>query len=79
MLSSYNEDRPCVARWVARSQVCNLVQARSHLDGLTYDAVILYLYESHLATCPFLGICMFSGWIKICEMLNQYLIERFLR
>ncbi|XP_017408637.1 protein MAINTENANCE OF MERISTEMS-like [Vigna angularis] len=75
MVSSYMEDRPRAAKWESPRQGSTLLEVRVHLDALTYDSVIWYPQE----TRPFYGICMFSGWIRIREMLCRHLPERVLR
>ncbi|XP_047170249.1 protein MAIN-LIKE 1-like [Vigna umbellata] len=79
MVSSYMEDRPRAAKWESPRQGSTLLEVRVHLDALTYDSVIWYPYESHRETCPFYDICIFSGWIRIGEMLCRHLPQRVLR
>ncbi|XP_022637920.1 protein MAIN-LIKE 1-like [Vigna radiata var. radiata] len=76
---TYTDLHPRASRYIPSRQGWSLTEERRYLDGLTYDAIIWYPYRSHRRTCPFLAICMFSGWIRLGDMIHRHLPERVLR
>ncbi|XP_052735914.1 protein MAIN-LIKE 1-like [Vigna angularis] len=76
LVSSYDETTPRAARWQSPRQSSTLAEIRSQLDGLTYSGVVWHPYEGRRGICPFFGICMYSGWIRIGDILSRYLPER---
>ncbi|KOM48787.1 hypothetical protein LR48_Vigan07g249100 [Vigna angularis] len=79
VMPTYDENNPCMARWVKGNRAWSLLEDMSYLGGMAYDRVILCLYESHRGTRPFMVIYMYSRWIRLGEMLHQHFPKRVLR
>ncbi|XP_047167765.1 protein MAINTENANCE OF MERISTEMS-like [Vigna umbellata] len=79
LVTSYDDTTPRAMRCQSPSQSSTLAEIRSQLDALTYSGVVWHPYEGHQGIWPFFGICMFSGWIRIGEILCRHLPERVLR
>ncbi|XP_014495108.1 protein MAIN-LIKE 1-like [Vigna radiata var. radiata] len=79
VLNTYTNLHPRASRYIPSRQGWSLTEERRYLDGLTYDAIIWHPYRSHRRSSPFLAICMYSGWIRLGNMIHRHLPERVLR
>jgi len=77
--SKYDEEMPRAARYVVGRHISRYVEARAHLDRLTYSDLIWMPYQPHQVVRPFESISLFQGLIRYGVNIQRYMPDRLLR